>query len=51
MQVVVELINKKADIEAKSNSGYTPLIEGIFLNLFNSIYFLFNYFSFFEWTL
>jgi ankyrin repeat protein len=43
--VVKELLNRGANIEEKDNDGYTPLISGIFLQLFNHfkwfIYFLF----------
>ena len=39
IEIVKELLNKNANIEAKSNTGYTPLMFGIFLNelfIFNS---------------
>ncbi len=43
--MVKELLNRGANIEEKDNDGYTPLISGIFLQLFNHfkwfIYFLF----------
>jgi hypothetical protein len=43
--VVKELLNRGANIEEKDKFGQTPLIEGIFLQLFNHfkrfIYFLF----------
>jgi ankyrin repeat protein len=32
IEVVKELLNQNADIEAKDNNGNTPLILGIFLN-------------------
>ncbi len=33
--VVKELLNRGANIEEKDNYGNTPLIEGIFIQLFN----------------
>ena len=45
IEVVKELLNRGANIEEKDNDGTTPLIYGIFLQLFNHfkwfIYFLF----------
>ncbi len=45
IEVVQELLKRGANIEQKDNDGYTPLICGIFLELFNHfkwfIYFLF----------
>ena len=44
IEVVKELLNRGANIEEKDNYGNTPLIEGIFIQLFNHfkwfIYFL-----------
>ncbi len=33
--MVKELLNRGANIEEKDNDGQTPLIEGLFLQLFN----------------
>ncbi len=45
IEVVKELLNRGANIEEKDEFGQTPLIKGIFLQLFNYfkwfIYFLF----------
>jgi hypothetical protein len=45
IEVVQELFHRGANIEEKDNNGWTPLIFGIFLQLFNffksSIYILF----------
>jgi ankyrin repeat protein len=35
IEVVKELLNRGANIEEKDNYGNTPLIEGIFIQLFN----------------
>ncbi len=35
IEVVKELLNRGANIEEKDNYGNTPLIEGLFLQLFN----------------
>jgi hypothetical protein len=42
IEVVKELLNRNANIEAKNNAKETPLFLGLFFNFFNHIkYFLF----------
>ncbi len=43
IEVVKELLDRGANIEEKDNDGWTPLIAGIFLQLFNH----FNWFIYF----